>query len=294
MLPPLRSSDLRHYQARLRDETACLEDALARLARQKAGLFREGAREDSERVRLALARQVGGVEAQMRGLRQTSALLERQNRLLGQLIFAEENADRLDRAPFLSLDWASLLGIVAEAGARQQSLNHQLDAVLAVLEPSSPSNDVSVLTAPAAKTETAITFLPFEVAQAISVPDGDGLKLEDGRRVRYIGINAPEMYTWENGPEPYAREARDLNSRLVTGQRVRLVKDVSETDRYGRLLRFVYAGDTLVNAEILRAGLARVLTVPPDCAMAREFGEIERDARQHRRGVWGEGDGRGV
>ncbi|MDP3065004.1 MAG: thermonuclease family protein, partial [Chloroflexota bacterium] len=71
------------------------------------------------------------------------------------------------------------------------------------------------------------------------------------------------------------------------GARVRLERDVSETDRYDRLLRYVYAGDILVNAELVREGYAEATEYPPDTRYASCFDALEREARQEGRGMWG-------
>ena len=128
-------------------------------------------------------------------------------------------------------------------------------------------------------------------ARVVSVVDGDTIWVEiDGEpfRVRYIGIDAPE--TGESGGprEWMSGEATETNRRLVDGRRVTLAKDVSETDRYGRLLRYVYLADgTFVNAELVRLGYATSVTFPPDVSEQPLLQEMERQAREARRGLWG-------
>jgi len=85
-----------------------------------------------------------------------------------------------------------------------------------------------------------------QIGVVIVVIDGDTIDVEiDGEvhRNRYIGVNTPERN------EDCYDEASEANSLMIEGKSVRLVKDKSETDRYGRLLRYVYAGDTFVNLE---------------------------------------------
>jgi endonuclease YncB( thermonuclease family) len=113
----------------------------------------------------------------------------------------------------------------------------------------------------------------------VRVLDGDSVVLADGRQVRYLGINAPEA------GEPLSEAARALNRRLVEGKQVRLVSDRERTDGYGRLLAYVYVGDTLVNAELLRAGLAH-LFVFGRLRHEKAFADHEREARAARRGLW--------
>lgn len=101
-------------------------------------------------------------------------------------------------------------------------------------------------------------------AEETYVFDGDTIEVRiAGRiyRVRYIGIDAPES-TYEH--DPFGPEATAKNRELVAGKRVRLEKDVSETDRYGRLVRYIYVGDVIVNAELVRLGYAQANAFPPD------------------------------
>lgn len=126
------------------------------------------------------------------------------------------------------------------------------------------------------------------LAQVVDVVDGDTIRVViDGREysVRYIGMDAPE--TTFGKSEPYGRLATDLNRQLVGGKTVELVKDVSETDRYGRLLRYVYMGDTFVNAEIVRQGYAHSASFPPDISKQDVLLQAEREARENNRGLWG-------
>ncbi len=107
---------------------------------------------------------------------------------------------------------------------------------------------------------------PFE-GTVIRVVDGDTIYVQLGDRVekiRYIGMNTPEMHHPSKGEEPGGREAAETNRRLVGGKRVRLELDVRTRDRYGRLLAYVWVDDVMVNAELLRLGYAQVMTVPPN------------------------------
>ncbi|MCK4863754.1 MAG: thermonuclease family protein, partial [Dehalococcoidales bacterium] len=86
-----------------------------------------------------------------------------------------------------------------------------------------------------------------DTATVTQVIDGDTITIDTGHRVRYIGLDTPEVYPVQ---EAYGMEAWQANRKLVEGKEVRLERDVSETDKYGRLLRYVYVDDTLVNAEL--------------------------------------------
>jgi micrococcal nuclease len=128
-------------------------------------------------------------------------------------------------------------------------------------------------------------------AMVTNVVDGDTIDvLIDGReyRVRYIGVDTPEMVHPALGEEPYGREASKYNKVLVGDQTVFLEKDVSETDRYGRLLRYVWLEDgTMVNSLLVSGGYAHASTFPPDVKYIANFLELERVAREDGVGLWG-------
>jgi micrococcal nuclease len=121
-----------------------------------------------------------------------------------------------------------------------------------------------------------------ESARVINIIDGDTVDvLIEGveYRVRYIGINTPER------DEVCYADATNANAALVEGQTVTLVRDVSETDRYDRLLRYIYLADgTFVNASLVRDGYAEAVQYPPDTANADLFNDLEREARAADRG----------
>jgi micrococcal nuclease len=139
----------------------------------------------------------------------------------------------------------------------------------------------------AAPTATASPSAPptpaGETANVTRVIDGDTIEVSvAGRthRLRYIGIDTPERGAC------FFDAATERNRRLVGGRTVRLERDVSETDRYGRLLRYVYAGETFVNAALVREGFANASTYPPDVAHAEEFVRWQAEARKAQRGLW--------
>src|SRR3972149_7462309 len=132
-----------------------------------------------------------------------------------------------------------------------------------------------------------------EQAIVAKVIDGDTIVLENGKTLRYIGIDTPEV---SQGTECFADESTEKNKELVLGKEVRLEKDVSETDRYGRLLRYVYVDppsqDTtvrqgiFVNENLVYEGYATAATYPPDVAYSDLFRQAEKDAREKNRGLW--------
>jgi micrococcal nuclease len=131
---------------------------------------------------------------------------------------------------------------------------------------------------------------PLEGA-VVRVVDGDTIHVrlaERVEKVRYIGVNSPEVHHPTKGEEPGGREAAAVNHALVAGRRVRLELDVRTRDRYGRLLAYVWLGDTMVNAELVRRGYAQVMTVPPNVRHQALFIQLQREARAAGRGLWAE------
>jgi micrococcal nuclease len=132
--------------------------------------------------------------------------------------------------------------------------------------------------------------------------DGDTLKLENGERVRLIGIDTPEMHESSKLYKDSQRTNQDIRTiqemgrkaylftkNLVEGERVRLEFDVEKHDRYDRLLAYVFLKDgTFVNAEIVRQGYASLMTYPPNVKYADEFRKLYQEARENNRGLWKE------
>ena len=129
----------------------------------------------------------------------------------------------------------------------------------------------------------------FTGVVVVRVVDGDTIHVRLGDRVekvRYIGVNTPEIHHPTKGREPGGDEALRVNEELVSGKRVRLELDVQSRDRYGRLLAYVWVGDVMVNAELVRRGFAQVMTVPPNVRHQGLFLRLEREARTVGRGLW--------
>lgn len=123
----------------------------------------------------------------------------------------------------------------------------------------------------------------------VRVVDGDTIHVRVGDRVekvRYIGVNTPEVHHPRKGEEPGGREALAVNRALVDGRRVRLETDVQARDRYGRLLAYVWVGETMINAELVRRGYAQVMTIPPNVRHQALFVKLQREAREAERGLW--------
>jgi micrococcal nuclease len=118
----------------------------------------------------------------------------------------------------------------------------------------------------------------------VNVVDGDTIdvQLEDGEihRLRYIGMDTPES------GEFCSNEATNFNRVMVEGKPALLVMDVSDVDRYDRLLRYVIVGNIFVNYELVIQGFAQQVSYPPDMACADTFLEAQRIARENGRGCW--------
>ena len=125
-----------------------------------------------------------------------------------------------------------------------------------------------------------------QVAKVVSVTDGDTIDvLIDGSifPLRYIGMDTPETHF---GTEPFGLEAAARNKALVLGKQVFLYRDVSNTDDFNRLLRYVVVGDVFVNAQLVREGLAQAKRYPPDTACAADLDNTQAVAFAAGLGMW--------
>ncbi|MBI4262630.1 thermonuclease family protein [Candidatus Uhrbacteria bacterium] len=120
----------------------------------------------------------------------------------------------------------------------------------------------------------------------VRVIDGDTIEIEGGTRVRYIGVNTPESVDPRKKVQCFGKEAAAQNKELVEGKRVRLEADVEDKDRYGRLLRYVWLGDTMVNERIVQDGYAQLMTIAPNVKYVERFKAAQTKAREQKRGLW--------
>ncbi|SDT01568.1 nuclease homologue [Halopseudomonas xinjiangensis] len=120
-----------------------------------------------------------------------------------------------------------------------------------------------------------------------TVFDGDTLELTDGRRVRLIGINAPEIGREGKASEPFARAAEQRLQQLTRGKPLYLVPGEEPRDRYGRTLGHLFdAGGTNLEAQLLAEGLGFAIGVPPNLDMVQCHAAAEKAARTTGRGLW--------
>ena len=125
--------------------------------------------------------------------------------------------------------------------------------------------------------------------RVIRVVDGDTLVLQNDERVRLIGVDTPETKHPTKPVEPFGPEASLFTKHAVEGKTVRLKFDREKRDRYQRLLAYVYVGDWCLNEEIIRAGYSECVTrYPFDRTMKARFKLAESEARNSRRGLWGD------
>jgi len=132
--------------------------------------------------------------------------------------------------------------------------------------------------------------VPVDMFRVARVIDGDTIEVVTGegmRRVRYIGVDTPETVHPSKPVACMGKEASNRNKELVEGKWVRLERDISDTDKYGRWLRYVYVDDQFVNELLLQEGFATVVTYPPDVKYTEVFRQAERSARDAGLGLWG-------
>ncbi len=139
---------------------------------------------------------------------------------------------------------------------------------------------------------TACNPADYSKIKVREVVDGDTVILENGRHLRYIGIDTPESRIKKDGqfvydPQPFAEQATELNRRLVGGKVVRVEFDLDKKDRYGRLLGYCFVGDTFINRKLLEEGLAVLYTYPPNIKYVDSLTEAQKEARRRKKGLWG-------
>lgn len=122
------------------------------------------------------------------------------------------------------------------------------------------------------------------------VVDGDTLEVQKGdqlEKVRLIGVDTPETVKPNTPVQPYGKEASDFTKKMLLNKAITLEFDAGRTDKYGRLLAYVYLEDEMFNETLLREGYARLMTVPPNVKYVDRFVAIQKEAREAGRGLWG-------
>lgn len=151
----------------------------------------------------------------------------------------------------------------------------------------------------AKKQEELINSMNLEQVLVARVVDGDTLELNDGRKVRLIGVNTPESTT---RTEEYGKEASKYTTEQLEGKKVWIQKDISETDRYSRYLRIVWTQvpkndmaeeeirNKMFNAQLVLNGYAEPSTYPPDVKYSQYFKGFAMEARDENKGLWAFGE----
>ena len=184
---------------------------------------------------------------------------------------------------------AFLIALFLLAACGGETLLPTLTPAFGVTPTAMPTATASPMPLTAEPTVTPSATAGRTPAYVVRVIDGDTIVVVmDGLeyRVRYIGINTPETVDPRKPVECYGREASQRNRELVEGQTTELEKDVSETDQYGRLLRYVWVNGDMVNAILVGEGYALVSTYPPDVKYQELFLDLQREAREAGRGLW--------
>lgn len=140
-------------------------------------------------------------------------------------------------------------------------------------EPETNAEEISTLTPP----PEILEGQTFKVSKII---DGDTIQLSNGQVVRYIGIDTPES------KDCYANESTEKNRELILGKEITMEKDMSEMDKYGRILRYIFVGDTFVNELLVKEGYAKAFPYPPDLKYKELFREAQEEARSNNKGLW--------
>ncbi len=177
--------------------------------------------------------------------------------------------------------------LLAATTAKVESIDTSKDQKLSATTPT--QTKTTDQRKPTTDTPTKPTTPQNDLYTVTKVVDGDTIDVtKDGKtlRVRYIGMDTPETVHPSKGVQCFGKDASSKNKELILGKQVRLEKDVSETDRYGRFLRYVYLGDTFINLELVKQGYATAATFPPDVKHSQDFVAAEREAREAKRGLW--------
>lgn len=119
------------------------------------------------------------------------------------------------------------------------------------------------------------------------VVDGDTFEIESGERVRLIGIDTPETVDPRRPVGCFGYEASNVTKGLLEGKRVKMEGDLTDRDKYGRLLRYVWLDNLFVNEYLVREGFAQSSSYPPDVKYQGLFDAAEIEARESKRGLWG-------
>lgn len=185
--------------------------------------------------------------------------------------------------------WSSAFIVILGIGLLWFGLQPVGQVMPQTVTTSAESTSVEENTAPEVRPE--VVGIEGERMLVTKVIDGDTFEIEGGLKVRMLGIDTPETVDTRKPVGCFGKEASNEVKNLLSEQVVILQKDLSNTDKYNRLLRYVFLsledGKILfVNDYLLREGFAQTLNYPPDVKYAKQFLEAEEEAKMGRRGLW--------
>lgn len=129
--------------------------------------------------------------------------------------------------------------------------------------------------------------------KVVRVVDGDTFIINyNGKeeRVRLIGVDTPEsVHPNEEKNTAFGKKVSSFSKEKLTNKEVQIEFDVSQRDKYGRLLCYVYVDNQMYNKLLLQEGLARVATYPPNVKYVDDFTKIQKQARENKKGMWQDG-----
>lgn len=131
------------------------------------------------------------------------------------------------------------------------------------------------------------------MVDVVRVVDGDTIEVMfQGKKedVRLIGVDTPETVHPSKPVQPYGPEASAFTKSYLTGKQVGLEFDVEQRDKYGRLLAYVWIDNQMFNRVLVKEGYAQVATFPPNVKYVDDFKELQKEAREAKRGLWGLGE----
>lgn len=311
-------AELEALRAQLIAGRAEQEQRLARLEARTDTLFTDGAARADLRGQRARAGQIATLDAEANQIAALLRVAHKQILLLDRLIWLRESLAAIERLrqetpAAVPIDWPALVDATAPLGDDEARLDQLNDALgmaegrWQIADGGLPMADGGAQVAdgrlPMADGGAQMTDGRPQVANGavrrtnagqpagplvVRVFDGATIELATGQRVRYIGVDAPQMRNALGKADAGAWEARDANRALVGHKRVRLEADQLDADIDGALWRYVYVGNILVNAELLRQGAAYHASRYPNNRHAETLLAAEQDARRHKRGLWRE------
>lgn len=153
----------------------------------------------------------------------------------------------------------------------------------------SRATDITPKVTPSGSLSPTHRITTSEQSLVTRIIDGDTFQIESKQKVRLIGINTPELNKSNNRePECFGIQAAQQLSDLILNKKVRMEKDISETDRFGRLLRYVYVDNIFINQRLVESGYAFASTYPPDIKYKDTLALAQKTAKENKQGLWNE------